>query len=118
MAYPTTPHTESGQNQRMDPSDTEPGVPLDTVGTPDDPEPAPLADGAQTGMERNPVVTGTSSAQHTIPNPSNTFEGNTTTRTPEGSGQGISSHSVSEESERQKKVVPSRPDAQSGVTQK
>jgi len=43
--------------------------------------------------------------------------GSVSTRTPESDQQGITNHSASEESARQRKVVSERPDAQAGVDQ-
>jgi hypothetical protein len=50
--------------------------------------------------------------------PSTTLEGHLSSRTPEGEGQGITTHSLAEESKGQEKVVAERPDAQSGIMER
>jgi hypothetical protein len=115
MAQPTTPHTESQQNHRFDQSDTEPNPTRQTVEAGQDAALYVNSEGAQTGTNRGPQNF-PDTASHLNTEPFATAqEGNLATRTPEGSGQGITNHSSSEESARQRKVVKDRPDAQAAV---
>ena len=118
MAHSTTPHTESGQNREFEESDLEPGISADTVARGEDAALYSNDEGAQTGTNRGAAhAPGGSSGHHGALQPGVTLEGSLSTRAPEGAGQGISSHSQTEESAGQKKVVEERPDAQSGVNQ-
>jgi len=73
-------------------------------------------DGAQTGGTRAfNANTGRTPTLHVQEDAALT--GTVNTRTPESDQQGITNHSASEESARQRKVVSERPDAQAGVDQ-
>jgi hypothetical protein len=72
-------------------------------------------DGAETGDNRVPRKVQTDAPQHRTQPEEVAHEGSVHTRTPKKPAQGITSHSAEEESERQKKVVNERPDAQAGV---
>lgn len=76
-----------------------------------DPDPVKrVEDGAQRGATRGIHVVPKARGTHNIAPLQAAYEGSVTTRTTEGSGQGITTHSQSEESARQKKVVKDRPD--------
>jgi hypothetical protein len=72
-------------------------------------------DSAQMGKNRGPKGVPRTSGHRGSQQPSAAFEGSIATRAPEGERQGISTHSSSEESVRQKEIVKRRPDAQAGV---
>ncbi|HZR58804.1 MAG TPA: hypothetical protein VFA74_18180 [Terriglobales bacterium] len=88
-----------------------------TAGTGPDAELYSNMEGAQTGGNRArrnaPNTAGNLNTEPAVA----AFEGSTSTRTPGGTGQGISSQSANEESSWQEKVVKERPDAQAGVNQ-
>lgn len=67
--------------------------------------------GPQTGMNRGPHIVPNAKGMHNTIPPQVAYEGSVSTRTPEGEEQGITTHSQSEESARQRKVVKDRPDA-------
>jgi hypothetical protein len=70
-----------------------------------------LGDGAQQGGSRSShVIPNTRGSHHILPSQV-AYEGSTTTRLPQGSRQGITTHTQSEESARQRKVIKNRPDA-------
>jgi hypothetical protein len=74
------------------------------------------SDGVQTGGTRAfNANAGRTPTQHIQEDAALT--GTVNTRTPESDQQGITNHSASEESARQRKVVSERPDAQAGVDQ-
>ncbi len=115
MPHPTTPHTESQQNHRLDRTDLEADAVEQTAGA--DAAIYENRDGAQTGTNRAPER-----FPDLAPNPKTepaaaAFEGDLKTRTPGGSAQGITSRSSEEESAGQQKVVKDRPDAQAGINQ-
>lgn len=115
MPHATTPHTESQQNHKLDRTDLEPDQLEQTVGTGDDAALYGNNAGAQTGTNRAPEeFPDTASNLNTEPAAA-AYEGDLSTRTPGGSGQGITGHSADEESARQQKVVKDRPDAEAGV---
>ncbi len=118
MAGNTTPHTESGANRSFEDSDLEPGISTATVGRGADASLYEESEGAQTGTNRGAAhAPGEGLRHHGAVQPDTTLEGTLTTRAPGGSGQGISSHSQSEESEGQEKVVAERADAQAAINQ-
>lgn len=118
MAINTTPHTESGQNQKFEESDLEPGTGTESVARGEDAGVYSEDEGAQTGTNRGPAHAPDGGQGHQKMSGLETvLEGSLETRAPQGAGQGISSHSQSEESAGQKKVVHDRPDAQSAVNQ-
>lgn len=71
-------------------------------------------EGAATGMGRSPRKIPGRSPQHKTEPESVAHEGSVASRVPKRPTQGITDR-ASEESERQKKVVNDRPDAQAGV---
>ena len=115
MAKQTTPHTESQQNRSPDQTDLEPDqLAQETCGG-DDASTYRNADGAQTGTNRAPEKYPRASERLNTEPAVAAYEGSLRTRTPQGEGQGITGHSASEESSRQRKVVKDRPDAQAGT---
>jgi len=74
-------------------------------------------DGAQTGGTRAFNANQDSGPHRNTEPRTAALNGGPDTRTPEGEGQGITNHSISEESARQRKVVSERPDATAGVDQ-
>ena len=117
MAHPTTPHTESGQNRTHEESDLEPGVHTDTVARGEDAALHSDSEGPQTGTNRGPAhAPSAGEPKHDlIGQPETVLEGSLKSRAPEGSGQGITNRSQTEESEGQGKVVADRPDVQSAI---
>jgi hypothetical protein len=115
MAKQTTPHTESQQNRNPDRNDLEPGQMEQETGRGKDASTYRNADGAQTGSNRAPEKYPRASERPNTEPAGAAYEGSLSTRTPEGDGQGITAHSASEESSRQRKVVKDRPDAQAGT---
>ena len=115
MAHSTTPHTESQQNRKPDRSDLEPDQLEQTAGTGPDAELYRNNEGAQTGTNRAPERFPDNAHNPNVQPNAAAEEGNLTTRSPGGSGQGISSRSLDEEQPGQQKVVSERPDAQAGV---
>lgn len=117
MAIQTTPHTETQQNPDATQSD------LDTNHMAQDTDQAgeeslyENADGAQTGGTR---AFHANAIRSKLPNTqprTAALDGGIDTRTPESEDQGITNHSASEESARQRKVVSQRPDSLAGVDQ-
>ncbi len=118
MTQAKSPHTQSGQNQSAAETDAvapgERGHSQSAIGT-DVGQDAIADPDAQTGTNRGPEF------QHYSTRSSNTEpmnaaqEGSLSTRTPGGERPGITAHTTSEESARQKKVVSDRDDAQAGV---
>lgn len=115
MARPTTPHTQTEQNQRPDRTDIEPDQLEQTSATGPDAQIYENREGAQTGTNRGPAIVPQATAHPNVEQPAAAQEGTTTTRAPKKVAQGISSHAASKESERQEKVVNERPDAKAGV---
>jgi hypothetical protein len=72
-------------------------------------------EGAQTGTNRAPQTFPDTASNLNTKQAVAAFKGSVTTRTPHGSGQGISSRSADEENEGEQRVVRNRPDAQAGV---
>ena len=113
MAIQTTPHTQTQQNQDPTQSDIE----TDQMGQDGDEAIYEDADGAQTGGTR---AFHANAVRSKLPNTqprTAALDGGTDTRTPESEDQGITNHSASEESARQRKVVSERPDSLAGVNQ-
>jgi hypothetical protein len=110
----TTPHTQTQQNANPQQDDLESQA-EDLGMTASDLEIYQNMDGAETGTNRTPKKLPAEAAKHNVVPAPVAFEGETTTRTPQGSGQGITSQSSTVESERQQKVVEERPDAQAGL---
>ncbi len=117
MAMQTTPHTQTQQNEDPTQADLEPNQMAQDSGQDDDAALYENAEGAQTGGTRafnaNAIR---SNLPKTQPRTA-ALNGGIDTRTPESENQGITNHSASEESARQRKVVSERPDALAGVDQ-
>ncbi len=117
MPGPTTPHTESGQNQGFEASDQEGRASAETVARGEDAYEAGTA-GAQMGTNRGAAhAPGTATSHHGSHPIETVLEGNLSTRAPQGEGQGISNRTQMEESTGQAPVVRDRPDVQSGINQ-
>lgn len=117
MAHSTTPHTQTQQDTRPDQSDLEPDQLEQTAGTGPDAELHRNREGAQTGTNSGLAVVSGAGRHPSSEPPTAAHQGRTTTRTPEGETQGITSHPAKEESARQQNVVKDRPDAQAGLNQ-
>ena len=120
MSKQTTPHTESQQDRSPAQSDaiesTGQGETQSALGTNVGKDDIPSATiGAQTGTNRGPQFIPHTSGHHGAEPQNAAYEGTVSTRTLQGSGQGITTHPSAEESGRQEKVVKDRADAQAGV---
>ena len=115
MTKQTTPHTQSQQNANPAQTDLEPGQMQQDTGRGADATMYENMEGAETGGTRTPKRSPDLPAQHNTEPATEAYEGSVDTRTPRSPDQGITAHSASEESARQKKVVDDRPDAQAGV---
>src|SRR5256885_15741096 len=111
MTKQKTPHTQTQQNARPEQSDVDPNEPEVSA----DELTGQNFEGAETGQDRAFRKVQVRSSRRSVESPSAAFEGKVKTRTPKGNIQGITSHSATEESERQEKVVRDRQDAQAGV---
>jgi hypothetical protein len=117
MAIQTTPHTETQQNADPAQADLETNQAAAESGQEQDASLYENMEGAQTGGTRAfNANAGRSGSPNTEPFAA-AVDGGTNTRTPESEEQGITNHSASEESARQRKVVSERPDAMAGVDQ-
>lgn len=112
MTKQKSPHTQTEQNVVPEQSD------LETAQSDLESEADAIIfdnmQGAETGMDRSPRRTPRASQQHNIEPETVAHEGSVTTRTPKRPARGISER-PEEETERQRKVVNDRPDAQAGV---
>ncbi len=115
MTKQKTPHTQSQQNANPARTDLEADQQQLDVGREGDAQLYENMDGAETGGTRTPKKSPDLPAQHNTEPATVAYEGSVDTRTPRKPSQGITAHSAEEESERQKKVVNERPDAQAGV---
>ncbi len=115
MTIQKTPHTQTQPNTIPEQSDLEANEQPYEADSPADEELYTRMQGAETGMNRNPRDVQTRSERHRTEPEVQAHEGSVSTRTPKRPAQGITSHSAEEESERQKKVVNDRPDAEAGV---
>ena len=115
MTKQKSPHTNTQQNVKPEQSDLEADEQEYETDSPEDQALYQQADGAETGTNRSPREIETRAAEHRTEPEKEAHEGSLTTRTPKRAGQGITSRSSEEESERQEKVVSIRPDAQAGV---
>jgi hypothetical protein len=115
MAHSTTPHTQTQQNREPEQTDLEPDQLKQEVGRGKDSDLYREREGAQTGTNRGPEFIPNLRGNPNSEPAAAALEGSTTTRTPGGKEQGITSHSAEEESRRQEKVVKDRPDADAGV---
>ena len=117
MAVQKTPHTQTRQN--MDPTsvDLEDNQLVGEAGHGEDAKLYENMQGAQSGGTRAFNANDVRSHTHKTMARTAAMTGSVSTRTPESDQQGITNRSASEESERQRKVVAERPDAQAGVDQ-
>jgi hypothetical protein len=117
MARQTTPHTQTQQNENPAQSDLEPNQMAQDSGQDEDAALYENSNGAQTGGTRAFNANATRSSLPNVESRTAAMNGGTDTRTPESEHQGITNHSASEESARQKKVVSERSDSLAGVDQ-
>jgi hypothetical protein len=117
VAKQKSPHTQSQQNANPAQTDLEPDQQQQNAGRGADADMYQNMEGLATGGTRTPKKSLDLPAQHRTEPAEAAHEGSVSTRTPRKPAQGITSHSSEEESERQKKVVNERPDAQAGVNQ-
>jgi len=117
MAGRKTPHTNTRQNTDPAAADLDENQLVGDAGHGDDVKLYENMEGAQTGGTRAFSANDVRNHAHHTVDRSAAMTGTVSTRTPEGDQQGITNHSVSEESARQRKVVSERPDAQAGVDQ-
>jgi hypothetical protein len=114
MTKQKSPHTQTQANVKPEQTDFEYAAetPSELVAESDVYK---NAAGAETGTQRSPrKVQRRPERRKTEPEPE-ASEGSVHTRTPKRPVQGITSHSATEESERQSKVVKNRPDAKAGL---
>lgn len=117
MAVQKTPHTQTRQNMDPAAADLESGQFVADAGHGEDAKLYENMEGAQTGGTRAFNANDGRCNSHRTIDRSAAMTGSIDTRTPESDQQGITHRSASEESERQRKVVSQRPDAQAGVNQ-
>lgn len=117
MAVQSTPHTQTQQNTSAAQADLEPNQLIQDLGQGEDAALYENREGAQTGGTRAFNANATKDNLPKVLQEDAALTGRINTRTPESPDQGITNHSASEESERQRKVVSERPDAQAGVDQ-
>jgi hypothetical protein len=117
MAIPTTPHTQTRQNLDPAAGDLDPDQNIQDLARPEETELYANSDGAQSGGTRAFNANDLRSHRHRVVPEDAALTGSVSTRIPESDAQGITNHSASEESARQRKVVSERPDAQAGVDQ-
>ncbi|MGO4516864.1 hypothetical protein AB4Y89_13795 [Terriglobus sp. 2YAB30_2] len=116
MAIRKTPHIQTQQNVDIAQSDLDEDQAIEDLGLSAEEERLYVnRDGAQMGEDRAPLYTDQRQIERHSAQSSQAPVGKLNTRTPEGEKQGITSHSVSEESARQHKVADKREDAQAGV---
>jgi hypothetical protein len=107
---------QNNKNQNFAAADLDQDQLIQDAGQGDDAKLYENMDGAQAGGTRAfNANSGRTPTQHIQEDAALT--GKVNTRTPESPNQGITNHSASEESARQRKVVSERPDAQAGVDQ-
>jgi hypothetical protein len=111
MTKQNTPHTQTRQDVEAEQTDLQPEQESSGL----DQTISENSEGPQTGENRNGRNTQPRRTQHRTEPQAAAYEGSLSTRTPNNSGQGITSRSAEEESARQEKVVNDRPDAQAGV---
>jgi hypothetical protein len=115
MAMQKSPHPNTQQNTKPEQSDLEAGEREYEADGSEDQAIYKKAEGAETGMNRNPREVNTRSERHRIEPETEAHEGQVSSRTPKRSAQGITARPAAEESKRQEKVVKNRADAQAGV---
>lgn len=111
MAIQTTPHTRTQQNVNAAQDDLESNRLMQNQGRTEDAKPHANSDGPQSGGTRAFSATQGRSNLPKVQQEDAALTGHTGTRTPHGQKQGITNHSMNEESARQEKVVSQRPDA-------
>ena len=117
MAVQKTPHTQTRQNMDPAAADVDSNQFVADAGHGEDAKLYENMQGAQSGGTRAFNANDGRSNTHRTVQRSAAMTGSVNTRTPESDQQGITHRSASEESERQRKVVSDRPDAQAGVDQ-
>ena len=117
MAVQKTPHTQTRQNMDPAAADVDYDQHVGDAGHGEDAKLYENMQGAQSGGTRAFNANDGRTNMHRTIDRSAAMTGSINTRTPESDQQGITHRSASEESERQKKVVGERPDAQAGVDQ-
>ena len=117
MAIQTTPHTQTRQNLNDADPDLDDNQVIAETGQDQDADLYANRDGAQTGGTRAFNANDQRSKLPNVQPRDAALTGSVNTRTPESDQQGITNHSASEESARQRKVVSERPDALAGVDQ-
>lgn len=115
MAIQTTPHTQTQQDTPATQADLEPNQAAQESGQDQDAALYENMDGAQTGGTRAFNANASDDDLTNTVGQDFAGSGHVTTRTPHSDMQGITSHSATQESERNEKVVSKRPDAQAGV---
>lgn len=115
MTKQKSPHTQTQQDTIPEQSDLEANEQPYEADSPSDEELYTRMEGAETGENRSSREIQTRSERHRTEPEVEAHEGSVSTRTPKRPGQGITSHSAAEESERQEKVVNDRPDAEAGT---
>jgi hypothetical protein len=117
MAVQKTPHTQTRQNMDPAAADLDENQLAGDAGHGEDANLYRNMEGAQSGGTRAFNANDVRSHTYRRMDRSAAMTGSVNTRTPESDQQGITNRSASEESERQRKVVAERPDAQAGVDQ-
>lgn len=115
MTKQKSPHTQTQQDTIPEQTDLEANEQPFEADSPADEQLYTRMEGAETGENRSARKIQTRSERHRTEPEVEAHEGSVSTRTPKRPTQGITSHSAAEESERQKKVVSDRPDAEAGV---
>jgi hypothetical protein len=117
MTKQKTPHTQTQQNVEPEQTDLEKNEEVYEADGPDEHVIYQDMEGAETGDPRTPREIETRNRRHRTEPERVAHEGKVSARTQKGPVQGVTSHSASEEAERQRKVVSKRQDAQAGVNQ-
>jgi len=118
MAIYKTPHIQPQQNVDVAQSELDEEQAIEDLGLSAEEERRYVTwDAKQKDEDEDlaPLSSDKRQLEHHPPQSSQTPTGKLKTRTPEGTNQGITSRSASEESARQHKVTDNRKDAQAGV---
>lgn len=118
MSSMKSPHFESQQNSSPAESDQIESTAENTqsaIGAEVGRDPSDQTFDAQTGSNRGPQFFPPTTRDRNSEPQNAAYQGSVETRTPHSDQQGITAHSATEESGRQEKVIPERPDAQAGV---
>jgi hypothetical protein len=115
MTRQKSPHTQTQQNTIPEQTDLEANEEPYEADSPSDEELYTRMEGAETGTNRSPREIQTRSERHRTEPEVEARQGLLSARTLKSQAQGITSRAAAEESERQKKVVEERPDAEAGV---